>query len=160
MADDIGCSRHAIHIGNPSARDILGLRLVGDEHIEVCQQRLGQRVRRSRVENHLTSRPLSHLCSMLDGFHGRFLLHQQDVAILYGSLRLVNIFGQQVCIGARSHGDGVLAMRIDEDECHPRGVLLVHHHMLRADALGLVLVYGTDAKGVIAHLGHEVDLTA
>ena len=51
-------------------------------------------------------------------------------------------------------------MSIDEDERHTRGVLLIHKHMLGVDSFSLVLVYGSNTKGVIAHLGYEEHLAS
>jgi Rrf2 family protein len=94
------------------------------------------------------------------GLHRCFRLHQYDIAFLYSRLSLIDILRQQVGIGYRSHGNGVLTMAIHENKSHTRRVLLIHNHMLGVDTLGLVLVYRADTKGVVAHLGNEEHLAS
>ena len=72
------------------------------------------------------------------GFHRlkrNLQLDEQTICPPDGFTGSLNIFDSQTTIGSRINGDGVLSMRIDQNQSHSRINLRILHDEIRADTL-------------------------
>ena len=160
VADDVCRTRHTVHVRNLCARDELRFRLVGYQHVEVAQERVGQGVCRCRIEDDLCALLLGYAGGIVNRAHRSLQLHQQDTRFGNGLCRAVNVGRKQLGIGSRGYGNAVFTLRIHHDEGYARRILAIHHHVARLYPLGLILLDGPLAEGVVSHLGHKGDVSA
>ena len=156
----IGSAGYTFHIGDGKTGELLSLALIGDEEVKVAEERLGQRVRRSRIEHHELARLLGDVGHILDGNKRDLELHEHDVGRSNSLLGMVHILSGEVGICARGHGNTVFTLRVDHDKSYTRGVIGISGDVAYIDAISSILFNGTTTEGVSTDLGHKSDTTS